>query len=72
MKAVLISRGRMGSMVWELMQGQGDTAIARLDQANTRKPAKKSDQKGGGQNRFHNFSQRQYDYDALEQQLLRK
>ena len=46
--------------------------IARLDQANTRKPAKKSDQKGGGQNRFHNFSQRQYDYDALEQQLLRK
>ena len=32
MKAVLISRGRMGSMVWELMQGQGDTAIARLDQ----------------------------------------
>lgn len=46
--------------------------IARLDKANAGKPAKKSEPKGGGQNRFHNFSQRQYDYDALEQQLLQK
>ena len=46
--------------------------IARLDESGVGKSVKKKEQKSGGQNRFHNFSQRQYDYDALEQQLLRK
>ena len=49
--------------------------IARLDAAHSRQGEKKTKRpaapvSGTSQNRFHNFSQRQYDYDALEQQLL--
>lgn len=31
MKLVLIGRGRMGSMLWELAEAAGHTALARVD-----------------------------------------
>lgn len=56
---------------WHKQEVHKLTDIARLDsQFQKTKTAAASPSKGAASNRFNNFSQRTYDYDKLEQQLL--